>query len=381
MVPEALGCLDDGYSGATLVRPALERLREVAAAGGRDRLYVHSPDRLARKDAYQGVLVEALRPSGVEVVFLNREFGRSPEDALLLQVPGMMAEYARAKMLERHRRGQRPAARAGAVNILSGAPDGYRYVDKPTGGGQARDALVPDAARVVRQVLEWVGRDRWSIGAVCRRLRAAGERPRTGRPVWERRVVWAMLKNPASMGQAAFGKTRQGPLRPKLRAQRGRPLHPRRAVSDSAVPREDWLSIPGPAIGAPERFAAVPEQLQENRQPARQSRRGARSLLQGLLQCQHCGYACYGKPLSPSARNGRPRAYASYRCIGTDAYRCGGERLCTNTQGRTDRLDRAGWQGVWALLAHPERLAQAFHRRLHTAGQGPQQERRTLEGQ
>jgi site-specific DNA recombinase len=60
----------------------------------------------------------------------------------------------------------------------------------------------------------------------------AGDRTRTGRLVWERSVVWAMLKNPAYMGSAAFGKTRQGPLRPKLRAQRGRPLQPRRAVSE-----------------------------------------------------------------------------------------------------------------------------------------------------
>src|SRR6202008_3267726 len=98
------------------------------------------------------------------------------------------------------------------------------------------------------------------------------------------------------------------------------------------------------ALGEPELFAAVQEQLRENKPPARQSRRGARYLLQGLLQCQHCGYAFYGKPLSPSARKGRPRAYAYYRCLGTDAYRFGGHRLCANTQVRTDRLELAVWQ-------------------------------------
>jgi site-specific DNA recombinase len=381
VIPETMVFLDDGYSGATLVRPALERLRDVAAAGGLDRLYVHSPDRLARKYAYQVVLVEELRRCGVEVVFLNRELGRSPEDDLLLQVQGMMAEYERAKILERHRRGKLYAARSGSVNVLSGAPYGYRYVSKHVGGGHARYELIPDEARVVHQVFAWVGRDRLSIGEVCRRLMAAGERTRTGRTVWERSVVWAILKNPAYMGQAAFGKTRQGPLRPKLRAHRGRPLHPRRAVSDSAVAPADWVHIPVPAIVAPEVFAAVQEQLQENRRHTRQSQRGARYLLQGLLQCQHCGYAFYGKPLSPSARKGRPRAYAYYRCLGTDAYRFGGERLCTNTQVRTDRLDLAVWQEVCELLAHPERLAQEFHRRLHTDGQRHQQERTPLEGQ
>ena len=67
----------------------------------------------------------------------------------------------------------------------------------------------------------------------------------------------------------------------------------------------------------------------------------------------------------PECRKGRPRAYAYYRCLGTDAYRFGGERICPNTQVRTDRLELAVWHEVCALLAHPERLAQEFHRRLH----------------
>jgi len=101
---------------------ALERLRDLVVAGVVDRLYVHSPDRLARKYAYQVLLVDEFQRMGVDVIFLNREIGRSPEDDLLLQVQGMMAEYERAKIVERHRRGKLHAARSGAVNALSGAP-------------------------------------------------------------------------------------------------------------------------------------------------------------------------------------------------------------------------------------------------------------------
>jgi site-specific DNA recombinase len=363
-VPEAMQFLDEGYSGATLVRPALERLRDVVAARAVDRLYVHSPDRLARKYAYQVLLVDEFRRAGVEVVFLNRALGQSPEDDLLLQVQGMIAEYERAKIIERHRRGKRHAARSGVVNVLSGAPYGYRYVTKYAGGGQARYELVPDEARLVRQMFDWVGRDRLTIGEVCRRLTQAREVTRTGKTVWDRSAVWGMLKNPAYMGTAAFGKTRQDPLRPRLRAQRGRPLQPRRAVSTVDVPREAWLSIPVPAIVEPEVFVVVQEQLRENQRHARQSQRGALYLLQGLVQCQQCGYAYYGKRLSPSARKGKPRAYAYYRCLGTDAYRFGGERVCHNTQVRTDLLDLAVWREVCTLLAHPERLAEEYRRRL-----------------
>ena len=121
-VSEALAFIDAGYSGATLVRPALERLRDLVAAGAVERLYVHSPDRLARRYASQVLLGDEFYRSGVEVIFLNRELGRSPEADLLLQVQGMMAEYERAKMIERHRRGTLHAARSGAVNVRGGAP-------------------------------------------------------------------------------------------------------------------------------------------------------------------------------------------------------------------------------------------------------------------
>jgi site-specific DNA recombinase len=121
-VDEELCFVDDGYSGSTLVRPALERLRDVAWAGGFTRLYIHSPDRLARKYAWQVLLVEELQRCGVEIVFLNRTIGVSPEEDLLLQMQGMIAEYERAKIMERSRRGKRHAARCGSVNVLCGAP-------------------------------------------------------------------------------------------------------------------------------------------------------------------------------------------------------------------------------------------------------------------
>ncbi len=113
IVDTELCFVDDGFSGSTLARPALERLRDVAWAGGFTRLYVHSPDRLARKYAWQVLLVEELQRCGVEIIFLNRTIGVSPEEDLLLQMQGMIAEFERAKIMERSRRGKRHAARRG----------------------------------------------------------------------------------------------------------------------------------------------------------------------------------------------------------------------------------------------------------------------------
>src|SRR6186997_627438 len=151
-VSEAMQFLDEGYSGATLVRPALERLRDVIAAGSFDRLYVHSPDRLARKYPYQVLLVEELQRHGVELVFLNHDVGRTPEENLLLQVQGMMAEYERAKILERSRRGKRHAAHTGQVSVLSTAPYGYRYLPPTDREEAGRFEILPEEARVVRQL-------------------------------------------------------------------------------------------------------------------------------------------------------------------------------------------------------------------------------------
>jgi site-specific DNA recombinase len=126
---------------------------------------------------------------------------------------------------------------------------------------------------------------------------------------------------------------------------------------------ERSIAIAVPALVSEELFAAVAEQLSENRRRQRQGNRGARHLLQGLVVCQRCGYAYYGKPVSRQAAKGRQRCYVYYRCTGTDAYRFGGQRVCDNKQLRSDLLEEAVWQDVCALLKDPGRLQTEFERR------------------
>ena len=131
LVVEDLVFEDEGFSGATLTRPALERLRDRAAEGAFEVLLCHAPDRLARRYAYQVLLLEELARAGVEVVFREgAERGGTPEDELLRQFQGMIAEYERAQIAERTRRGKLHRARAGHQAVMAGAPYGYRYVKK-----------------------------------------------------------------------------------------------------------------------------------------------------------------------------------------------------------------------------------------------------------
>ena len=207
-VGEGMLFVDNGQSGASLVRPALERLRDMAALSATDVVYVHSPDRLARSYAHQVLPLEELARADVRVVFLNRPIGDSPEDALPLQLQGMFAEHERAKLLERSRRGKRHRARAGAVSVLSRAPYGYRYVGREAGAGEARYDIDEDAAGAVGRIFAWVGRERLTLAGVCRRPLEAGIPSPTGRAHRSRAMVHTLLLNPAYAGRAVYGRRR-----------------------------------------------------------------------------------------------------------------------------------------------------------------------------
>src|SRR5258708_8295938 len=142
---------DEGYSGASLLRPGLEALRDLAAQGQIEAVLVYSPDRLSRKYAYQVLLGEEFARCGVSLIFLKSPSGETPEDQLLVQFQGMIAEYERAQIAERTRRGKRHKAQQGVITVLSGAPYGYRYVRK-TETSAAYYEVIAAEAKVLRLV-------------------------------------------------------------------------------------------------------------------------------------------------------------------------------------------------------------------------------------
>jgi site-specific DNA recombinase len=364
--------VDEGRSGATLARPALERLRDAVAVGEMDRVYVHAPDRLARRYAYQVLLMEEFRRAGVEVVFLNRAIGGSAEDDLLLQVQGVIAEYERARILERSRRGRRHAALAGAVSALSCAPYCYHYIGRHAAGDVARVEVLEDEARVVRQVFTWVGVERISLREACRKLQALGRPTRTGLEAWDATTLCGMLRNSAYQGTAMFGRTRAiPPTQARLRPIRGQSCPPRNPSGSSRpVPPEEWIAIPVPAIVDPGVFEAVQAQLDENRRRKREGRRRPGWLLQGLVVCRQCGYAFYGKMARGVVGGRQPADYGYYRCTGTDGHKFGGQAPCSNRSVRSDKLEQAVWRQVEAVLDDPRRVTAEHERRAAAARDG-----------
>ena len=351
---------DEGYSGASLVRPGLEALRDLAAQGQITTVLIYSPDRLSRKYAYQVLLGEELSRCGVEVVFLKSPAGSSPEDQLVVQFQGMIAEYERAQIAERSRRGKRYKAQQGVVNVLSGAPYGYQYRRK-TDTSAAYYEVIESEAGVVRMVFRMYTQQGLSINTIARSLNKRGISTRTGKTRWERSVVWAMLRNPAYEGKACYGKTEQSP-----RQRITRPLRQKNGISNRTNchrerPRADWIEVSVPALVSRETFALAQEQLTKNKHHSLR-RTIEPTLLQGMLVCQQCGYALY----RCSTRTSKRKLYY-YRCLGADAYRRLKGALCRNRPVRSDYLDKFVWDQIVCLLEDGTLMQAEIDRRKETA--------------
>ena len=362
LLPEDLVFEDEGFSGASLTRPALERLRDRAAEGAFEVLLCHAPDRLARRYAYQVLLLEELARVGVEVCFAKEpERGASPEDELLRQFQGMIAEYERAQIRERTRRGKLHRARTGSQAVLSCAPYGYRYVKKSE-HSEGFWEIDEAEAQIVREVFARYVNDGISIGELARWLTERGIPTRTGKAVWDRSSVWAMLRNTAYRGQAAFGKTktleRHGKPTRTTRERGERHCH-RPARADQ--PAEKWTLIAVPAIVSEETFELAQARLSQNAHFAKRNTKRP-TLLQGILVCRECGYGCY----RTTTRTTNKRIYY-YRCIGSDNYRHVGGRVCHSRPIRADELDALVWSEVRRLLKDPSLVRAEIDRRQQAA--------------
>jgi len=366
---------DEGYSGGNLARPGLERLRDLISEGQVETVLVYAPDRLSRNYAYQVLLLEEFGRRGVETVFLKAVPGDSPEERLVVQFQGMIAEYERAQIAERSRRGKRHRAKLGCVNVLSGAPYGYRYVKK-TEDSQAHYVVADAEAEVVREVFEFYTQELWSIGAIARELNRRNIPTRSGQSAWERSTVWGMLRNPAYQGRACFGKTEaiaRQRVTKRLREKGG--FSPRCSAGHER-PREQWIEIAVPALVSEATFALAQERLSDNqRLSARRTKRP--TLLQGVLVCGQCGYGLYRTSTKTTRRQAQ-----YYRCLGSDRYRHLREPACTCRPIRQEYLDALVWSEVVRLLNEPELVRAEIARRVQeNLNSDPAQQRKARLGQ
>jgi site-specific DNA recombinase len=272
----------------------------------------------------------------------------------------MIAEYERAQILERSRRGKRHRAHLGEVSVMSNAPYGYRYIRK-TDEAPAAYLIDEAEARVVRHVYEMYTVEGLSIGEITRQLNS--ERiPTRKASRWERSVVWALLRNPAYRGLACFGKTRICARTRVMRPQRRRGVTTPSSTAGHERAREEWIEIPVPALVTEESFARAQQLLQQNKIRSRR-RTIAPSVVQGLVSCAKCGYAFSRTSTQTSARK-----IHYYKCIGSDSCRKLGGPVCDNGRFiRQELLDQIVWAEVIRLLEDPTLIQQELDRRLVAA--------------
>jgi site-specific DNA recombinase len=321
---------DDGYSGSTLKRPGLEKLRDCVAARELDLVLVTAPDRLARNYVHQVLLLEELAKYACQVEFLDRPMSQDPHDQLLLQIRGAVAEYERTLIAERMRRGRLRKLQAGLLLPWTNPPYGYR-LDPERPRDPAGVRLDEAEAAVVQALYGWYLEEGMSLFGVTQKLQKAGIPTAGGRHRWNTSTVRGILTNPSYTGQVYANRRK-------------------RSTAD------DWIPVaPIPALVSADAFARVQARMVQNQQFAMRNNQSEEYLLRALVSCGVCGLGCNARSLNPRHRY--------YYCRGKlDAVQSCRDEKCLARYIPSAPLDELVWQDLCALLTDPEQLSQALQR-------------------
>src|SRR5215510_3629714 len=346
--------MDDGISGARLDRPALDRLRDAARRGEFDPVVMISPDRLARHYAHQWLLIDEFEQMHKQLIFLPHTLGDSPQGKLLSQMLGMIAEYERAQIAERTRRGRLEKARQGEFMPWAYTCYGYHSLPKRYGGAP-QVMIDPVEAAVVRDISRALVEEQRSCRQITKRLNAANTPTPTGKnAVWQHATVHTILANRTYTGQARYNYRQ--PVLPQSRKKEEHRLRSlktgRRYRAESA-----WVWSDAPAIISVELFDKAQLQLQRNAACARKMYRPTshRSVLRTLVQCGECGL----RMVCIRQRSSRKKyEYFSYACKGYSPLSVGRTTQCHAKLVRADRLDPLVWDALEHVLHQPRVIPQ-----------------------
>jgi Site-specific recombinases, DNA invertase Pin homologs len=347
--------IDDGYSGTKLERPGLDALRDGAAEGRFQKIVIYSPDRLARRYAYQVIVIEELNKCGCEVIFLQKPLSDDPEENLLIQMQGIIAEYERAKIIERTRRGRLFKARQGHFLMWSTPPYGYRY--QPISSGQPGCAIIhEEEAELVKQIFQWYVEESVSTYKIAKRLNLMGIHPRKGGKGWAPATIRLILVNETYIGKAYYN--RRFGVKPK------KPRNPMayqkyENTTKKLRPKSEWIEIEVPAIIDEDTFRRADEQLKKNTWWSSRNNTQHQYLLRGLIRCGECGYKMSG------LFTGK---YAYYKCRkGRDLVETHRETKCKSRAARQGLLDEIVWQKITEILENPELIIEQYKRQKDIA--------------
>lgn len=345
----------DEYTGASLDRPGLNHLRDFIARNPLDVVVVYDVDRLARKSAYQVLIEEEFRRAGVTVEYVLGQYADTDEGRLQKQIRAVIAEYEKAKILERSKRGKRGKAKSGFVLTGARPPYGYRVRSEPH---KAWLEIDESEAAIVRMVFDWylngdeIGKP-MSANAIAKRLTAQaiptrGDKQahfakKFGHGVWQRAMIIHILTNETYTGIWYFGKTKM------VDDGKHREQQPKRGLGKQvARDRDEWIPVKVPAIIDLETFALAQKHKEQNRRLLAGHAKNE-YLMKSRLTCANCGYSLRGQAI-----NSRSKTYKHfyYACKGKEQI----VKRCNLPSVRGDWVDAIAWEWAKTIIENPDNL-------------------------
>ena len=344
--------LDNGWSGDSIVRPALDQLRMDAKNKIWEAILIYDPDRLARRYSYQELIMDELREAGIEIIFVTISAPKNSEDKILHGVRGLFAEYERAKISERFRLGKVRKVKEGHV-LTTEAPYGFRYIrnNKET-KTHGYYEINEEEARVVRMIFEWIANDGLTIRGVVSKLQELGIKPRRSkRGVWATSTLTTLLRHKAYIGRTHWGSSYAVVPENPMKFQQYKKV---KKTSRKMKPEEEWIAsnITVPVIVDEVLFNKVREQLKTNFNLCQRNKKNE-YLLAGKIRCI-CGKTRAGE----GPQKGK---HLYYRC--SDRVSSFPLPHVCNEKGINARIaDKLVWGRIEDLMSSPELLQAQLNR-------------------
>ncbi len=351
-----LSIFTDDYTGESLDRPGLDEMRAFIRANQVHAIIILDVDRWARKSIYQMLLEDEFSHAGLKIEYVMGQYADTDEGRLQKQIKGAIAEYEKAKIMERSKRGKRGKAKSGYVIVGSRPPYGYKTVSEPHKSWLEIDE---EEARIVCLIflLYVFGENpgtRMSLNGIAAYLTklqipTRGDKhkhvaKKQGFGVWTYAMIRHIVMNRTYIGEWYYGKTHMIDDGKKATRKATSKCGTGKQV---ARPQEEWIKVKVPAIIDRKTFDLAQQRIEENkfrmgRQPLKKPH-----LLAKRLRCSRCGYIA------------RAKSYNHWRY-----YECNGKHrnppVCDMKPYKAELVDNIVWEWVKDTVQHPENIAKGL---------------------
>src|SRR5216683_1557475 len=337
---------DEGYSGARLDRPALDRMRNLAESHGFEVLLTYCSDRLARKFVLQALILDELERFGVKTIFLEGGAVDDPLSKLMHQITGAVAEFERAKISERNRRGKLYRARCG--EIVSAVPFGYVRIPRRDGVA-AHLEIEESGAVIVRRIFDDYVKRSLTVRQIAKQLTL--ERIPTPRKAseWCGSLIDHVLRSETYIGTYYYNRHQYLPIEGVYGRRQQR-------YQVTLRPREEWIPISVPPLIDLATFQAAAGRAKHNEIFSPRNLKADTYLLRRLVRSGYCGES---SAVISSKRTGALHHQYYYRCR-RSVRRFLKEERCGQPHVRAVALDQLVWEEVSTRLQDPGLILEAY---------------------